>query len=91
MRRVLIALVLFLLMVLSSCTYNQNESKTPLNTDNEKTIRPLRVAVQSYYCSAPVELILERGWDVEAGIPFELFIYADGARINDNLKKINGM
>lgn len=45
--------------------------------------RPLRVAVQSYYCSTPVGYIMDKGWDKEAGIPFEISVFNGGAPINE--------
>jgi NitT/TauT family transport system substrate-binding protein len=45
--------------------------------------RPLRVAVQSFYCSTPVGYIVDNGLDVEAGIPFEILTFNGGAPINE--------
>ena len=45
--------------------------------------RPLRVAVQSFYCSTPVGYIVDNGLDVEAGIPFEIVTFNGGAPINE--------
>ena len=47
--------------------------------------KKLRVAVQSFYASCPVGLIVDKGWDKEAGIPFELSIFSGGAPINEAL------
>lgn len=45
--------------------------------------RPLRVAVQSFYCSTPVGYIIDHGMDVDAGIPFEIITFNGGAPINE--------
>lgn len=43
----------------------------------------LRVAVQSQQVSWIIQYILDRGWDVEAGIPVELVVFPGGAPINE--------
>jgi sulfonate transport system substrate-binding protein len=48
-------------------------------------VKGLRVAVQSFYASCPVGLIVTKGWDKEAGIPFELSVFSGGAPINEAL------
>lgn len=61
------------------------ESAAPSSSAAEPAAdqKPLRVAVQSYYCSAQVGHILDQGWDTEAGIPFEISVFNGGAPINE--------
>lgn len=49
----------------------------------EEEPRPLRVAVQSFYCSSTVGYIVDNGMDVAAGIPFEILTFNGGAPINE--------
>ncbi len=95
MKKRVIAVLMVLVMMLSAVGCGQAPAATsPTATANaggnnettpEPKARPLRVAVQSFYCSSPVGLIVERGWDKEAGIPFELSVFNGGAPINEAL------
>ncbi len=93
MKKRVIAIVLVLTMMLSLMGCGQTPSVTSASPTasagaGETTppaAKPLRVAVQSFYCSSPVGLIVERGWDKEAGIPFELSVFNGGAPINEAL------
>lgn len=49
----------------------------------EEEPRPLRVAVQSFYCSTPVGYIVDNDLDDAAGIPFEILTFNGGAPINE--------
>lgn len=95
-----IAMVLTMMLPASACTpapVAEQPSATSAATTSASASavaarpagpsRPLRVAVQMQFCSSMVGLIVESGWDKEAGIPFELVIYPDGARLNDGLEK----
>lgn len=74
MKRILsLVLVLILLMGLISCT----------SAFAQESPRPLRVAVQSFYCSSTVGYILDHHMDVDAGIPFEILTFNGGAPINE--------
>lgn len=76
------ACILFLaLSLLAGCTGGAPASppSLPLGKGGGE---PLRVAVQSYYCSAMVGLIVDNGWDTAAGIPFELTVYPGGTEVN---------
>lgn len=84
-------MVLALLLTVAGCGQT-TASTTPGPTSSSAATagqtekpeaRPLRVAVQSFYCSSPVGLIMERGWDKEAGIPFEISVFNGGAPINE--------
>jgi ABC-type nitrate/sulfonate/bicarbonate transport system substrate-binding protein len=45
--------------------------------------QPLRVAVQSFYCSSPVGLIQKEGWAEEAGLNVEYLVFNGGQVINE--------
>ncbi len=68
----LISMILVLLLALGACV-----------TAPAQEVKPLRVAVQSFYCSAPVGYIVDNGLDVAAGIPLEVIVFGGGAPINE--------
>ncbi len=59
-------------------------SDTPANSDAPVTNKkPLKVAVQSFYCSSLVGLIEAEGWPEAEGLPIELQVFSSGATINE--------
>lgn len=92
MKKVLSILIAFVMLVgIAGCAQsNTPSSASPSQSasasqqpQSQKEAKPLRVAVQSFYASHPVGLIVDRGWDKEAGIPFELSVFNGGAPINE--------
>ena len=81
-----LAIICFLICLSAGCsgiTSSHNPVKHPLPPEKEQT--PLKIAVQSFYCSSMTGLIQEMGWDVEAGIPLEITAYTDGVQLNQAL------
>ncbi len=44
---------------------------------------PLRIAVMGFYCSCPLDVIIEQGWSERDNLPIETVIFSNGATINE--------
>jgi sulfonate transport system substrate-binding protein len=84
-----LALLLTVVMSLSLLTGcgGQQETPDPSGESADSTIEtssePLRVAVQSYYCSSMVEYIQANQLDKAAGLNIEWLVFNGGAPINE--------
>lgn len=79
------AFLLICVFVFLSASCGKDESSNKASAPPTDTRPPLRVAVQSFYCSSMAGLIRSKGWDLEAGIPFEITAYPDGVQLNHAL------
>lgn len=78
--------ILSVMLVLAMCaalTMGCADKKKESKTSDKAEKKPLVVAVQSYYCSAPVGLIMENNWAEEYDCPFEIKVFNGGAPINE--------
>ena len=48
-------------------------------------LKKLRVAVMPFFLSAPVNYIVEQGWDKEAGLDVDTILFSSGATMNEAL------
>lgn len=83
-----LALLLTVLMSLSLLTGCGGQKETPApsgdaGSTTETSSEPLRVAVQSYYCSSMVEYIQDKQLDKAAGLDIEWLVFNGGAAINE--------
>lgn len=83
-----LALLLTVLMSLSLLTGCGGQQETPAPSGDagnttETSSEPLRVAVQSYYCSSMVEYIQANQLDKAAGLDIEWLVFNGGAPINE--------
>ncbi len=83
----LLALLCILMFLSTGCSENASGSNYPMKdpASPSKDHPPLKIAVQSFYCSSMTGLIQDMGWDVEAGIPLEITAYPDGVQLNQAL------
>lgn len=84
----IIALSLVLLISLSllaGCGSAADSAATaaPAATEEPAASEPLRVAVQSFYCSSMVQYIQDNKLDEEAGLDIEWIVFNGGAPINE--------
>ena len=80
-KRVSVVLVVAMcLSLLAGCSGGKKDSS---GKDEKKEKDPLVVAVQSYYCSSPVGLIMEEKMAEEFDCPFEIEVFSSGATINE--------
>ena len=78
-RTVATVLAFMLLLGMTGCSNSDSGRSEGGGGEND----PLIVAVQSYYCSAPVGLIMENNWSEEYDCPFEIKVFNGGAPINE--------
>lgn len=81
MKKILsVVLVSAMCIAMAAGCSGKNEER---DTSGNKKKEPLVVAVQSFYCSAPVGLIMENNWAQEYDCPFEIKVFNGGAPINE--------
>jgi len=91
MLKKIVSILLAMLMLVSLMTAcagskpsSQASEQASSQTPAAKTAKePLRVAVQSFYCSSLVGLIQKEGWPDSEGLPIELQVFSNGATINE--------
>lgn len=77
-----VMLVLVMCMSLLAGCKSSSDSED-MSSGRTKEKEPLIVAVQSFYCSAPVGLIMEEKMAEEFDCPFEIKVFNGGAPINE--------
>jgi len=86
----IIFLIILCLFVIAGCSTQKAMLSDLPSSFLQRTAteqHPLRVAVQAQFCSSMVGLIVDKGWDQKAGIPFKLITYPDGTYLNQGLEK----
>lgn len=79
----ILSVILVLVMCMGLMAGCGTEKKETADSSAGEEKEPLVVAVQSFYCSAPVGLIMEKGWAEEYNCPFEIKVFNGGAPINE--------
>lgn len=78
-KKILLAVTIILAIVIFSCGRNMPDQKVEQEVQGNKKLISLRVAVQQYYISFPINYIIEQGLDEKFGLKLIPVEYSSGA------------